>query len=742
MEQTFSLSRRDLLKRGSVLLVSFALRAKAQTGSNSELGKPLDLHQVDSFLAIHADGSVTIYTSKVDIGTGMRIAMRQMVAEELGVPVSRMNMVEGDSALTPDQGGTGGSTGLTRGGVELRQVAATARQALLSLGAAQLNHPASELTIEDGQVRPVNGGQGIGIGTLVGGRRLSLQVDAKAPLKDPMRYAVVGKPLPRPDVPEKCTGRHTYLQDLTIPGMLHGRVIRPPSFGAKLLSVDESSIRSIPDVRVVRIESFLGVVAKDEWAAIRASKELTAQWTEWQGLPGSEDLERHIRNSAIDHDETVVNRGDAATAMSAAPRKLSATYAWPCQSHGSVGPSCAVADVRDGGATVWSASQGTHGLGANLAKIFGFPPEKIRVIYMDGAGSYGSNGGDDAAGDAVLLSRAVGQPVRVQWMRQDELAWDPKGPPQLLDVRAGLDANGNLVAWETEMWLPATKPGSRPLVGVDSAGIKQDHGVGSGAISQNGDPPYAVANVRVASHWLKDTPLRPSNLRAPGKVANVFAVEAMTDEVAVAAGVDPVEYRLQRLSDPRAIAVLKRAAEMIGWQPRPSPNPHALQGNLLAGRGIAYMRYKQAENYVAIAMEVAVDRTSGKVNVRRVTCAHDCGLVVNPDALRNQVEGSIVQTLSRAMHEEVKFDRSRVTSVDWVSYPILTFPEVPAIEVVLLDHPELPLLGAGEAATAPVAGALANAIFDATGVRLRTIPFTPARVKAALAGGAGLQSAG
>jgi nicotinate dehydrogenase subunit B len=740
MEQLLSMSRRDLLKRGSVLLVSFAFGARAQNGNNAELGKSLDLHELDSFIAIHPDGSVTIYTSKVDIGTGMRIAMRQMVAEELGVSVLRMSLVEGDTALTPDQGGTGGSTGLTRGGVELRQAAATARQALLNLGAAQLKRPASELTIEDGQVRPANGGQRVGIGTLVGGRRLSLKMDPKAPLKDPLRYAVVGKPLARPDVPEKCTGRHVYLQDLTVPGMLHGRVIRPPSFGAKLLSVDESSIRSIPDVRIVRIESFLGVVAKDEWAAIRGSRELKANWSEWQGLPGSEDLDRHLRQGAVDHDETVVNRGDATAAMTTAARKLSATYQWPCQSHGSIGPSCAVADVRDGGATIWSASQGTHGLGANLSKIFGFAPEKVRVIYMDGAGSYGTNGGDDAAADAVLLSKAVGQPVRVQWMRQDELAWDPKGPPQLLDVRAGLDPSGNIVAWETEMWLPNNKPGARPLVGVDAAGMKQDHGVGSGAVSQNGDPPYSVANVRVVSHWLKDTPLRPSNLRAPGKIANVFAVEGLTDEVAAAAGIDAVEYRLQRLSDPRAIAVLKRAAEMIGWQTRPSPNVRGSQGNLLAGRGVAYMRYKQAENYVALAMEVTVDRATGKTSVRRVTCAHDCGLVVNPDALRNQIEGSIVQTLSRALHEEVKFDHSRVTSVDWVSYPILTFPEVPAIEVALINHPELPLLGAGEASTAPVAGALANAIFDAAGVRLRAVPFTPARVKAALAGGAGLQS--
>ena len=510
-------------------------------------------------------------------------------------------------------------------------------------------------------------------------------------------------------------------------------MIRPPALGAKLLSVDESSIREIPDVRVVRAESFLAVVSSDEWAAVRAARELKATWSEWQGLPGSDGLDRYLRGSSVERDEAIMNRGDAAAALPGAAKQLAATYYWPFQSHGSLGPSCAVADVRADGATVWSASQGTHGLRTTLARTFGIPVEKLRVIYMDGAGSYGTNGTDDVAADALLLSRTVGRPVRVQWMRADEHGWDPKGPPQLLDLRAGLDAEGRIVAWETQMWLPVAVPGSRPFLAADAAAIMQQRGQNAGLLSQNADPPYAAANVRVVSHWLKEAPLRLSNLRAPGKIANAFAVESFTDEIAAAAGVDPFTFRVRGLTDPRALDVLKRAAEMFGWQVRPSPNPQAGQGKLLTGRGLAYVRYKQSENYVAIAMEVAVDRATGEVHVRRVTCAHDCGLVINPDSLRNQIEGNILQTLSRSLHEEVKFDRSRVTSVDWASYPILRFPEAPAVEVALLDHPELPPLGAGEAAAAPVAAALGNAIFDATGVRLRTVPFTADRVKAALA---------
>jgi len=741
MRPTPEVSRRDFLRAGGSVVVSFALGAvlpkwigAQATASGTDVGKPLDPHQVDSCLAFHADGSVTIYTSKVDVGTGLRTAMSQMAAEELGIPIERISVVEGDTALTPDHGGTGGSSGIPRGAVDVRQAAATARQAILNLGAEQLKRPAAELALADGSVRPSAGGDGVSIAALIGGKRLDLQVDPKAPLREPASYTVVGKPILRADVRGKCTGQRVYIQDLTVPGMLHGRVIRPPAVGAKLVSVDESSIQNIPDVRVVRIESFLGVVAKDEWAAVRAARELRATWTDWSGLPGSDGLDEHVRQSALDHDEVLVNRGDTDAALSAAAKQLSAAYTWPCQSHASLGPSCAVADVRPDGATVWTSSQGTYGLRTNLAKVFGIEENKLRVIFLDGAGSYGGNGNDDAAADALLLSRQVGKPVRVQWMRQDEHGWDPKGPPQVLELRGGIDADGRIVAWDTQMWLPTTVPGNRPLLAVDAAGIPQAHGQGAGAVSQNGDPPYSVPNLRATAHWLKETPLRPSNLRAPGKIANVFAVEGFADEIASDAGIDAVEFRLRGLSDPRAIDVLKRAAEMIGWQPRKSPNPRPLEGPLLMGRGVGYVRYKQAENYVAVAMEVGVDRASGGVQIQRITCAHDCGLVINPDGLRNQIEGCIVQTLSRALHEEVKFNRSRVTSVDWATYPILTFPEVPPIEVALIDRPKVPPFGAGEAATAPVAAALANAIFDATGVRMRSVPFTRERLKAALSG--------
>ena len=698
------MKRRDFIRAGAAIIVSFAFDAglpRMGSAQTPNPGKPLDSREVDSFLAIHPDGSVTIYTSKVDVGTGLRIAMSQMVAEELDIPADRITVVEGDTALTPNQGGTGGSTGIPQGGVELRRAAATARQALLKLGAQP----------------------GTNIGALAGGKPLNLKVDPNALLKDPKTYTVVGKPLLRPDVPDKCTGRNVYVQDFKMPGMLHGRVIRPPSIGAKLMSVDESSIRGIPDVRVVRIQNFLGVVAPDEWAAIRAMKELKTVWTESEGLPGSENLDRNVRESALDRDETIVNRGDPAKALPGTAKQLSALYVWPIQSHASLGPSCAVADVRPQGTTIWTASQGPHGMRTSFSRIFGIPEDKLRVIFLDGSGSYGGNGNDDAAAEALLLSREVGKPVRVQWMREDEHAWDPKGPPQVLELRGGIDSENRIVAWDTQMWLPMNIQGNRPLLSVDAAGIAQPHGQGAGLMSQNGDPPYYGApNVRVTVHWLKTTPLRPSNLRAPGKIANVFAVESFTDELAAAAGLDPIEFRLHGVTDPRAIDVIKRAADMINWETRPSPKRQSANGNVLTGRGFAYVRYKQAENYVAIAMEVSVDRSTGKISVTRVTCAHDCGLVINPDGLRNQIEGSILQTLGRALHEEVKFDRARIRSVDWASYPILSFPEVPAVEVSLIDRPTLPPLGAGEAATAPVAAALGNAIFDATGVRLRRVP--------------------
>jgi len=728
METVISLSRRRLLKMGAgALIVRFTLGQPS-----GDPTKPLDPSEVDSFLVIHSDGTVTIYTSKVDVGTGLATAFRQTAAEELGIPVELFTVIEGDTALTPDHGGTGGSSGIPRGAADIRRAAATAREALLDLAAQQLKRPASELTIAAGVVTHPSGRR-ITVASLIGGKRLGLKVNPNAPLKNPSTYTVVGQPILRADVPGKCTAKHPYLQDFTLPGMLHGRVVRPPAIGAKLLSVDENSVRGIPDIRVILIESFLGIVAKDEWAAVRAAREIKATWSDWAGLPGSQGLDSYVREAPVDRDQSIANRGDVNAALSSAAKQLSATYFWPFQSHASLGPSCAVAEAKESGTTIWSATQNPYGLRANLAKVFGISQDKVRVIYMDGSGSYGTNGADDAAADALLLSRAAGQPVRVQWMRQDEHGWDPKGPAQLHLLRGALDASGNISAWETQMWVPDGPQGNRALLGPESAAMPQTHGQGAGLMTQNLDPPYAVPNLRVVSHHLKGTPLRLSNLRAPGKVANVFAVESFADELAAAARMDPVAFRLRGLTDPRGIEVLKRTAGMLDWQTRLSPNPYAAEGDLLIGRGIAYVRYKQAENYVAIGLTVAVHKATGKITVRRIVCAHDCGLVVNPDGLRNQVEGNILQTLGRALHEEVIFDQSRVTSVDWVGYPILTFPEAPAVQVALIDRPDEPSYGAGEASSAPVAAALANAIFVATGVRLRRVPFTAERVKAAFA---------
>jgi len=727
------LSRREFMKAGGALVVGFswALDGVAQRPATERapVARTLDTNEVDGFLAVNADGSVTIFCGKVDFGQGLRIAIPQMAAEELGVDVARVTMIEGDTALTPDQGPTAGSSGIMRGGVQIRQAAATARQALIARAAERIGKPAAELDVQNGAIRPKSGGVAISYADLVSGKPFALKVDAKAPLRDPATYTIVGKPMPRPDVPRKVTGRHVYVHDFRVDGMLHGRVLRPASVGAKLLAVDEETIKSIPGARVVRVNDFLGVVADTEWDAVVAARQLRTRWSETATLIGDGAVRESMRAGPFESDEVLVNKGEPGPALAAAAKRLSAEFYWPMQTHGSIGPSCAIADVRDGKATIWSASQATHRFQDTIARMLGLPKAAVRIVYLDGAGCYGMNGHDDAAADAALLSKAVGRPVRVQWMRADEHGWDPKGPPQLLAFEGGLADDGTISAWRTQMWLPkatASLP-NMPLLGPQAAGIAQTHGITTGLISQNGNPPYAVPNQEVRVHWLKDAPLRPSNLRAPGKIANCFAVESFTDELAAAARRDPVAFRLAGISDPRGVEVVKRTAALIGWQPRPSPGPGGV------GRGFAYIHYKNNETYVAMAMEAEVDRRSGAIRVRRVACAHDCGLVINPDALKQQIEGSILQTLSRALHEEVMFDRARVTSVDWRSYPILTFPEVPEIMIDLVVRPQDPPLGGGEASSTPVAAALANAVYDAAGIRLRVVPFTRARVRAALA---------
>ncbi len=737
------ISRRSFLAAGGVLIVGLGLdgpgRAQAQTVPNADrfLGKPLVPDVVDSFLAVHADGSVTVFVGKVDIGTGGRIAMRQIVGEELDVPLERIAMIEGDTALTPNQGATAGSYGIARGGAQLRQAAATARQALLAQAAQRLNRPAGDLQIADGLVSAKDGSASVSYSDLLGDRAFNVKIDITAPLKSHERFRFIGKSLPRPDMPAKVTGRHRYLHDLTLPGMLHARVIRPPALGATLVSVDESSIAGIGGARVVRIQSFLAVMAEREWDAVRAARALQTKWTAGTGLPDHGKEFDSMRASRIVRDQEIAKRGDL-SALSAPPagtRPLAASYRWPIQTHGSIGPSCGVADVRADHVTVWSSSQNTHGFQATCARVLGLERERVRVIYMDGAGSYGPNGADDAAIEAALLSRAVGRPVRVQWSRQEEHGLDPKGPAQLLELRAAVDPDGQVAAWETQAWLPlatANLP-NIPLLSVDAAGIQQAPGRSTGLIYQNIDPPYTMANVNAVVHWIPDAPLRTSAIRAPGKIANTFAVESFVDEIAALARVDPVEFRLRRLTNPRGVEVLRRTAARMGWQPRPSPRPVDARAAVLTGRGIAYVHYKHEETLVAMGMEVAVERATGRIRVTRVVCAQDCGLMINPACVQSQLEGNIIQTLSRTLHEEIVYDRDGVTTVDWGSYPILTFPEVPALEFELIQRLDQPPLGVGEAASTPVPAALANAVFDATGVRLRTVPFRAERVKAALA---------
>ena len=487
-------NRRDFLKGTGILIVSFSLptltkTAFAQSGTPANTKtKTVALDDVDAFLAIDPTGGVTLYSGKVDLGTGIGTALTQIVAEELDVPFARVHVIEGDTALTPAQGKTWGSLSIQNGGMQIRQAAATARHALLQEAAKRLGVSAEDLIVEQGTVRSRSGGKQVTYGELIGGKTFSLKLDKQAPLKDPATYKIVGQPVPRFDIPEKMTGQFTYMQDFKVPGMLHGRVVRPAAIGATLLSVDESSVKDVPGlVKVVRQGNFLGVVAESEWGAIRAAQKLKANWSNWEGLPEQSKLWEHVRATKVNKDDVTSNVGNAEPALEQAAKRLSATYNFAIHTHGSIGPSCAVAEIKDGKLTCWSSSQGTHDLRQQLAAMLSMPDTDVRAIYLEGSGCYGRNGHEDAAADAVLLARAVEQPVRVQWMREDEHGWDPKGPPTLMDLQAGLDANGNVVAWYSQVYVPESATGSVnvKLVAAELAGLPHETGMVPGNIIQN-----------------------------------------------------------------------------------------------------------------------------------------------------------------------------------------------------------------------------------------------------------------
>ncbi|MGZ5873942.1 MAG: molybdopterin cofactor-binding domain-containing protein [Bradyrhizobium sp.] len=747
MTDTLIPSRREVLKAGS-LVVAFSLTGGAGTALAQQQkaavpaapAKPLMLTEVDSFLTIDADGAVTVYSGKVDLGTGVKTALTQIVADELDVPMSSVRIVQGDTLTTPDQGPTFGSVSIQIGGMQIRNAAALARAALLEAAAKRLNAKPEELSIENGVITSPSGQ--VTFGQLIGSKTFNLKVDhtKPPPWKDAKAYKHVGTSVARLDIPDKVTGRFTYMHDVRVPGMLHGRVVRPPAVGAELETVDEASIKAIPGiVKVVREGNFLGVVAQSEWSAIRAARDLKATWSEWKGLPEQAKLYEYVRATKVAKDEVTGNIGNTAEAMAKdGVKKLAATYDFAIHTHGSIGPSCAIAEFEDGKLTSWSASQMTHSLQKQLAKMLALPVDNVRCIYVEGSGCYGRNGHEDAAADAAILAKAVGKPVRVQWSRADEHGWDPKGPPTLIDMRAALDG-ANVVAWESEFFIPQQTPNMFlvPLMAATLSGLPADETIAPGNIFQNSNIPYKFANIKAVCHRLETTPLRPSWIRTPGRMQNTYANECFMDELAAAAGEDPIAFRRKVLdaADKRGLEVLDRVAQLAKWESRASPKP-GQSGDVVTGRGVSYCKYELVRTYIAVVAEVEVTKSTGAIRVTKFHVAHDCGQIINPDGLRNQIEGNVIQTVSRTLIEEVKFSRSAVTSLDWASYPILTFPEVPEIVMDLIDRPSEKPWGAGEPSAAVVPSAISNAVFDATGVRLRSVPFTPDKVKAAMRGAA------
>jgi nicotinate dehydrogenase subunit B len=734
------LSRRDFTRAGGALIIGFALAPELLLAQDKPAALPGSLNanrRLDAWLRIDPSGTVTIFTGKIELGQGIGTALAQIAADELDVDVKRIEIVAGDTARTPNEGFTAGSLSVEHSGTAVRFACAEVRGILLAAAAAKLGAPAADLRVSDGAVTGP-GGASVSYGELAGLADLAREATAAVKPKPPSEHRWVGKSLVRRDIPAKFTGRPAYVQDLRLPGMLFGRVVRPPSPGARLVSVDEARVLRLPGVvAVVRDGNFLAVAAQREEQAVRARDALRqgAQWQETASLPPAGDaLYEHMRR-VPSRDETVIEKSSPAAAPA---RTLEAVYTRPYQCHASLGPSCAIAQWQTGTLTVWTHSQGVFPLRADLARVFGVDPTTIRCIHAEGAGCYGHNGADDVALDAALVARVTGgRPVKLQWMRDDEFAWEPYGSAMVMRLAGGLDAQGHIVNWVHEVWSypHSTRPGPRDGVSLLASWdldkpfrppFPADVPQPTGGAARNAVPLYDFPNVKVVKHYIPEMPLRTSALRTLGGYANVFALESFLDELAVAAGADPVEFRLKHLKDARARAVVEAAAQRAGWQPKAT-------GDGARGRGIGFARYKNLGCYCAVVAEVTIDRKSGQVLVTRAVSAVDAGQIVNPDGVVNQIEGGMIQSISWTLKESVRFDRTRVNTRSWADYPILRFEEVPQIEIVLLNQPTQNFLGVGEGSQGPAAAAVANAVAHATGKRLRALPYTTERVKGALA---------
>ena len=703
------------------------------TVAETRLKRPASLEKnprLSQWLHVHRDGTVSIYSGKVEIGQGILTALAQIAAEELGIAVERIRMVPADTALSPDEGVTSGSLSIQDSGVALRRACAQARTLLLERATARLGVSGGDLRVEDGSVHAA--GRSTSFWECADDALFDRDVEETAALRSPRDYRVVGKPAPRRDLPDKIAGRPRFIQDMALPGMLYGRVVRPPHNFAGLISLDDSKVKSMPGLAaIVRDGGFVGVLAEREDVAISAQRalRLAASWREAD--PPPRDVHTWLKEHAAEH--RVISEKENADARSRATRALEASYTKPFLSHASIGPSCAIAQIDDGKLAVWTHSQGIFNLRRDLALALGMREDAIVVRHAEGAGCYGHNGADDAALDAALLARAArGRPVQVQWMRDDEFAWAPCGPAMALSLRAALDAHGGIVDWEHELW--SNGHSSRPGRADDPALLAAWHlarphkrpsainmPLPAGAADRNAIPIYDFPSQRVVNHYVREMPVRTSALRSLGAYANVFAIESFMDELAQTAGIDPIAFRLRHLKDPRGRAVIEAAAwraEWDRWKPA--------EGR---GHGIGFARYKNLGAYCAAVAEVEVGHD---VRVERLILAVDVGLVINPDGVINQIEGGAIQSTSWTLKEQVKLGARGIASLGWEDYPILKFSEAPVVEVELIDRPELPAVGAGEAAQGPTAAAIANAVAHALGLRMRDLPLTHERIAAAI----------
>lgn len=760
-------SRRTFLKGSGLLAVSVLAAPLGDATAEAQAAgpyPPVDFRKLDAWIAIHPDSTATFYVGKTDGGQGTGTAFRQLMCDELDLDYDKSTLIMGSTDTTPDQGGSGGSDALQVDAYPARRVAAEARRVLLDLASTKLGVPVAQLTAASGVISVAGQpARRVTYGELIGGRRFNVTLTGRdvnattgtATIKPVTALRITGQPIPRYDIPGKVDGTVKWAAGVQVPGMVHARHVRPPTAGASFVSYDESSVRNLPGfIQVVQRGNYVAIVCEREEQAVAAARAIKVTWKKaaTPPFPASDDLYAYMRQATPTLDSPPNVTGNPDQALASAAKVVQAAYDWPFQGHTAIGPAHALADWSNGQLTIYSNDMKSYGLRTGVAKFLEMPEDTVRVVWMDGPQVYGRTAADDAGFEAAFLAKTLGRPVRVQWMRHEETAWDAKGPAYTVDVKGGLDAQGNVVALD---W--ASRAADHAHIGYNEPetvliaqlmGTRGKPGTGMAAApSEVYDIPNRRRRTQVVGMPLVwESPLRTGNLRDPNGPQVTFAGESFIDELAAAAGADPVAFRLKLLTASakedaafrraRSIAVVKAAAEAYGWDPRPSPK-NRQTGPVVTGRGFAYCF--RNETVLAEVAEVEVDRRTGHVWVKRLVCAHDCGLVVNPDGLRHTIEGNLMFGLSRALHEEVRFDTEKVTSVDWVSHPTLTHLDTPErIDVVFVNgdpnpaRPDLPHYGAGEAACRAVAATVGNAIFDATGVRLRRVPFRDARVLAAI----------